>query len=349
MDSGWVSACPPGEFEDHAALVVGLTDLLEHCPQAAVDLVDALADRIPLIAIVRGEEQRRQAIVLLTDWGVPAHRLHFVFMPVGSWMRDFAPSFVRWSDGRVWALDPQYPFASDNPTHDVVPAALASLLRVPRRPVPLALEGGNLLSNGWDLCVCTSALLDVNRHVGHEYGPGDLRSVLDQYYGFFRTVLLEPLLGHRTLHADMFVTFVRPDVVVVGACDARDDAAGAAVLDRNAAALKDATTRSRPLQVERIPMPPYRDGVCRTYTNVIYANGRLLVPHYPAVDPALERRAMETYERLLPGWELVQVNCRDVIRYGGGLRCLSSHVPWLHDRFDPVDSPARQRGVTVLS
>ena len=45
---------------------------------------------------------------------------------------------------------------------------------VPRRRVPLALEGGNLLSNGRGLCLYTSALLDVNRMSGRRY---DLRLV----------------------------------------------------------------------------------------------------------------------------------------------------------------------------
>jgi hypothetical protein len=87
-------------------------------------------------------------------------------------------------------------------------------------------------------------------------------------------------------------------------------------------------------------MPPYTGGVCRTYTNVLYANGRLLVPHYPDVNPDLEREVMDTYAAVLPGWELVQVDCWDVIRCGGALRCLSAHVPWLHERFGDHNPPA---------
>ena len=345
MDVGWVSACPPGDFEDHAALILSVADLLDHFPQTVVRLSRALVDRIALVLIVRGEEQRQQAIVLLADWGVPAHQVHFLFMPVGTWTRDFAPAFVRRSDGRVWILDADYPSRENQPNDDVVPAALSALLRVPRRRVPLALEGGNLLSNGRGLCLYTSALLDVNRMSGRRYDLRQVHALLDEWYGFGEQVMLEPLLGHRTLHVDMFATFVRPDVVLVGECDPATDSASAAALDRNAAHLAQVVTRGRPLRVERLPMPPFRDGVCRTYTNVIYANGRLLVPHYADADPGMEREVLATYAALLPGWDLAQVDCADLIRHGGALRCLSAHVPWLHGRFEHADRSGQRRTV----
>ncbi|HZN68532.1 MAG TPA: agmatine deiminase family protein [Tepidisphaeraceae bacterium] len=337
MDVGWVSASPPGDFEPHAAIILSLTEMLEVSPRTVVELVRALADRVPLVLIVRGEAQRQQAIVLLSDWGLPAHRFHFLFMPVGTWTRDFAPGFVRWSDGRVIILDARSPFP-DRPNDDVVPAALAALLRVPRRSVPMVLEGGNLLSNGQGLALTTTALLDVNRFAGFDYDHVRVSALLAEYYGFANVAYLEPLLGYRTLHVDMFATFAGPDTVVVGACDPGEDAGSAAVLDRNAARLARLLTRSGPLRLVRVPMPPYSGGVCRTYTNVLYANGRLLVPHYPEVDGGLEREVLDVYAAVLPGWEIVRVDCSDVIRCGGALRCVSAHVPWLHERF--AEAPA---------
>ena len=37
-----------------------------------------------------------------------------------------------------------------------------------------------------------------------------------------------------------------------------------------------------------------------TYTNVVYANEVLLVPHYDTVDRAIEEEALAVYRRLLP-------------------------------------------------
>src|SRR5947199_3462072 len=99
MDDGWVSACCPADFDHHAAILLSVTELLSCSPNTVVDVVRALIDRIPLVLAVGSEEQRRQAVVLLIDWGVPAHRVQFLFMPVGTWARDFAPCYVRRSDG----------------------------------------------------------------------------------------------------------------------------------------------------------------------------------------------------------------------------------------------------------
>ena len=336
MDFGWVSACPPGEFEAHAALLLSFTELLLCAPHAVVELVRGLTGRISLLAIVSSEEQRQHAIVMLTDWGVPAHRIHFMYMPVGTWTRDFGPVFVRWCDGNIVALDAEYSM-QDRGNENIVPTALAYLLKVPRRQVPLVVDGGNLLGNGRGVCLFTSALLEINRFCGREYTLPMVESILAENYGFTQPVVLEPLLGYRTLHVDMMATFVRADTIVVGACDPAADPASAAVLNRNADRLSRVVTRGRPLRVIRIPMPTYDGTACRTYTNVIYANGKLLVPHYPEVDRGIEREVLATYGHLLPGWEISQVDCSEMIRRGGGLRCLSTHIPWLHERFWELD------------
>jgi agmatine/peptidylarginine deiminase len=349
MEFGHVASPPPGDFEFHAALIVSLTELLGYSPQTVVELIDAVVDRMPVVAIVQGEEQRRHAVTLLTDWGLPVHSIYFVFMPVGTWTRDFAPSFVRWTDGDVVILDAEYRFEG-RANEDVVPRALASLLKVRRRAVPLVLEGGNLLSNGWGLCLTTTALVEVNRVHGRPYDAGQVRAILDEYYGFSQAVMLEPLTEHKTLHVDMFATFTAPDCVVVGACDPRAEPAAAEALDRNAEILRRVRTRGQPLRVERIPMPTFDGRLCRTYTNVVYANGRLLVPHYPDVDAGVEREVVGTYRRLLPGWEVVQIDCGPLTAGGGALRCMTAHVPWLGEAFREALAPPpgrRWRGVGV--
>ena len=42
-------------------------------------------------------------------------------------------------------------------------------------------------------------------------------------------------------------------------------------------------------------MPPHDDGRWRTYTNVVYANGTLLVPTYPGFCPELDAEALAVY------------------------------------------------------
>jgi agmatine/peptidylarginine deiminase len=81
------------------------------------------------------------------------------------------------------------------------------------------------------------------------------------------------------------------------------------------------------LKVERIPRPPPTDDVWRSYTNVIFANGTLLVPSYPDADEKTEARALDVYAKLLPGWTIIPLDVSDLIREGGALRCISMNVP----------------------
>ena len=137
--------------------------------------------------------------------------------------------------------------------------------------------------------------------------PAEIARLMRDWYGFDRTVMLDPLVDYRTLHVDMFATFAAPDVVVVGKCDSLVDARSALILDRNAARLAETPVgRHGRMRVHRIPMPSYDGKRCRTYTNVVFANGRLLVPHYSDVEPEVERRVMDVYAELLPDWVVLR-------------------------------------------
>jgi hypothetical protein len=141
----------------------------------------------------------------------------------------------------------------------------------------------------------------------------------------------------------MFLTFVAPDRVVVAQCDPAADAENARILDRTAEALSHVRTRTGPMQVYRVPMPPAKDGVWRSYTNVIFANGVLMVPTYSGVDPAVQARALAVYRKLLPGWKVVGINADAPASQGGSLHCVSLNVPG----YVPV-LPLLQRGRTPL-
>jgi agmatine/peptidylarginine deiminase len=140
--------------------------------------------------------------------------------------------------------------------------------------------------------------------------------------------MLKPLRGERTGHVDVFASFATPDTIVIGRYDASADPVNAAVLDENASILSRVRMLDgRPLRVARIPMPPSRGGVWRSYTKVIYANGKVLMPSYPTLDPRGFRTASEAYSRLLPEWKVIPIDCDALVEYGGALRCVSTTVP----------------------
>jgi agmatine/peptidylarginine deiminase len=328
-----VFAYLPGDFEKHSAILLGCDELLPHHPQCLFELMSALMDRIPVMALVDSEVQREDLLTLLSDWGLPAHLLHCISVPVnGMWVRHYGPSFVRTRKQGITILDADY-VEADRPVDNRLPTELAALLNVPVMKVPLTFEGGNLISNGQGLCVTTKLLVTQNNHRG--YDEEAVRAVLRQYYGFGQWVILDALLAEPTGHVDMFATFVSPNVIAVGEYDRSVDPANADVLDANARKLACVQTRWGPLQVVRVPMPSNEGNVWRTFTNVIYANDIMLVPHYAHVDEKLFEQAAKTYASLLNGWNIVGIDASTIIVKRGALRCVSLKIPWLDDRFRP--------------
>ncbi|MFI5379973.1 MAG: agmatine deiminase family protein [Tepidisphaerales bacterium] len=335
-------ACQPADFEKHSAILLGCNELLPYHPQVLTDLVSILIERLPIVAIVNGETQRRDLLTLLCDWGLPVHLLHCVSLPVkGMWVRDYGPAFVRTMHGGIRILDPEY-LEPDRVQDDLVPTELANLLKLPVTRVPLLLEGGNMLSNGRGLCLTTTALFDRNQARGRT--RRDVENGLREFYGFTRIVPLVPLMAEPTGHVDLFASFVAPDTILLGQYDPSVDPVNCDVLEGNAEVLRNVRTESGTLKVVRIPMPSNRGSIWRTYTNVIYANDVVVVPTYAHLDPAIEQRAMATFAQHLPGWEIVGIDASSVIVQRGSLRCVSAKIPWLDDRFEHARpaSPARR-------
>ena len=314
----------PADFERQSAVLIGVNELLPYHPPVLTGLVSALIDRVPVIAVITGEEQRRDLLTTLCDWGLPAHRVRAVRSPAtGLWVRDYGPSFVK-RDGRVCVLDAEY--HDHLPQDDHFPAELGRLLDVDVKGVPLRIEGGNLLSNGRGLLLTTSVVL--SRNAGR-YAPTAAMAQLCTHYGFRQVACMPPLVAGPTAHADMFATFTSADTAVVGRYDRADDPVNARALDQLADAMRGMDSGAGPLKVERIPMPPHADGVWRTYTNAVYANDVVIVPTYAGVDERVEREALDTYRRLLPGREVLTVEATSLAKTGGALRCVTLNIPHL--------------------
>ena len=129
----------------------------------------------------------------------------------------------------------------------------------------------------------------------------------------------------------MQACFISPDTILIGRYDESVDARNAALLDRNASRLAEIRTGGGRLRVRRIAMPGNDDGIWRSFTNVVFANGTVLVPVYTDVAQREGEEALATYRRLLPDWQVRGVDLRSMARHQGGLRCITLYVPPARD------------------
>ncbi|HEX3868793.1 MAG TPA: agmatine deiminase family protein [Pirellulales bacterium] len=317
----------PGAFEHQDALLLGCNELVQYHPETMVQIVGEIYDRIRLIGLVNNEDQRDKTIQDLEDHDLPADAIHFVILPLeGMWVQDYGPIFLKMPDHRVKMIDFQY---LPREVDDRVNMMLAERFKIDRDFVPLALEGGNILSNGRGLGLTTAGMIQVNLSRGHTMD--EIKTLLRDRFAFNTVSVLKMLHNEPTGHVDLFAALLAPDTVVVGDYAEAVDAENSKILDENAAQLSKIVTAVGPMKVTRIPMPTNAGGVWRTYTNVIFANGKLLVPQYPQTDPTSDAAALSIYRALLPDWEVVGIDCTSLIVKHGALHCISLNVPWLPD------------------
>jgi agmatine/peptidylarginine deiminase len=317
------------EFQDQAGILLGGNELVTHHPEAFVKIMESLLPATRVICILADEQQRIEAVNLL---GVLAQdpNCSLVVVPIDTmWIRDYGPLAVRAAGGMVLAVDADCSLPEEGVDiqdfDNELPSRLAQVMQLPCLKVPLRLQGGNFLTNGAGLIVTSEAMTRNNGEDGRE--ESQVYQQITEIFGCSQWLVLEPLIDEPTEHVDMYIAFLAENVVVVGQYDRTEDPENADLLDRAAARLARVQTPKGPMRVHRIPMPPRLDGVWRTYTNVIFANGRLLVPSYSGAPQELEEQAMDLYRRLLPGWEVIGIDCEEMIPLGGALHCISMNLP----------------------
>jgi agmatine/peptidylarginine deiminase len=323
----FISGRLPAEFETQQALLFTWID--DEVSQSAVtEMIVHTYQQVAILLLVADDRLAADARQDLKNAGVSLDRIHMRYLATDTlWLRDFGPfsvdignSLTCWVDIRL-ERDQE---GSDRHADDHVPRALARLFDQPVTEAPIYLEGGGLLTNGAGLCVVSSVMLERTKMLG--YSEQHFIETIKRLFGAREVVVLEALRGEPNGHVDWFMTFVAPDTVVVG--DYRDgDDANRQLLDRHAERLAGMKTDTGPLRVLRIPMPPRQTSYFGgTYTNVVYANGVLLVPTWSSAPRDLEEEALSLYRDLLPEWKIVGIDCEPLGRRDGSLRCATMNL-----------------------
>ncbi|MFC1672189.1 agmatine/peptidylarginine deiminase [Planctomycetota bacterium] len=316
----------PAEFERQEAILIATRELADEYPDLFLDLVSAIIPRAKVALLLNGERDREFVAELFDRRFVqPKQVIALDVAHDTMWVRDYGPVFVEDADQNRIVVDADYLYLKRESDNDV-PKGVANLLGTPIMQTRFELDGGNLLSNGHGLIISTTALMEQDSQVGQT--EPEVCLLLERRFGADQVILLEPLEGEPSGHVDMFAMFISHNTAVVGSYDPTEDAPNARILDRNARRLRALTTPAgTPIKVIRIPMPPHKNGVWRTYTNAIFANGSLLVPHYDTAPDQVQKEAVAVLKKALPRWDIVPIDCSEIIGLGGALHCISTQIP----------------------
>ncbi len=327
-NSGWQRSEPTrpagrvvAEFEPQAAIMIAWAYDDEDLQLVQAEIVARLIESTDVIVLAREGESDDVRLVLETE-RVGLKRVRIVEASFDTlWIRDYGPQILL-KQQRPWLLD--FHYADDRPADDAIPDALGSVTRTPVERINLAIDGGNLLTNGQGLVISTQLVFDNNR--SHWRSVATAEQILGHQLSARRVVLLEQLIGEPTGHVDMFATFTDANTVVVAQLDPRDEPENAAILDRNAAKLARLKTAHGSLRVLRIPMPAPAGDVWYSYTNVLYANGTILLPRY-TVPHEYDDKAVAVFRRALPKWTIKRVDSDLLIDKAGAIHCATLNLP----------------------
>jgi agmatine deiminase len=252
-----------------------------------------------------------------------------------AWIRDSGPIYlVDDADGvalvqlRFNAWGEKYlPYEDDAR----LPERIAAATGIRRYESPLVMEGGGFSVDGEGTLITTaSVVLNPNRNPG--WTRAQCEDALRDATGAERVVWLEHgLVEDRDTdgHSDNVVQFVAPGRVIAQVAPDRSNP-NWAPLRENAERLRATVdAQGRRLEVIELPQLPYTEPIDGTrhavpYVNFHPVNGAVIVPRLGAPG---EDDAYATLAAALPGRELVGVPSTMLAYGGGGVGCVTQHVP----------------------
>ncbi|MEU6864247.1 agmatine deiminase family protein [Streptomyces sp. NPDC046876] len=328
----------PAEWQPHSGCVmawpwdrnVGWGGLLKAVQAEAAAIAKAIARFEPVLMVAEpgtAADARQQC---------GGNGVTVIEYPVNDcWTRDTGPVFALDGDRtHLTGLDfrfngwgNKYPYDKD----DLLPVGVCDHLSVPRRPVDLVLEGGSVITDGAGTLITTEeCLLNPNRNPG--LSRAQIESALLAAYGANKVIWLPYGLNNDIItngHVDLVAACLGPAQVLL---HTQPDPAhpNHARMAANKAVLQAATDAcGRPFQISELQQQPQfrvNGALVETfsYTNYYLTSGSVVVPTASVADDA---PALARFAALFPGREIVGIPARTLAWGGGGVHCITQHVP----------------------
>lgn len=251
------------------------------------------------------------------------------------WIRDYGANSVYMNDvDSLFLVDWKYNRPS-RVQDDTIPRRYArelglNLVQTTVSPNTLIHTGGNFMSDGFGTAFSSNLILDEN--------PSQTEADIDQlhldYMGIDRYIKMPTLPYDGIHHIDMHVKLLDEETLLwsqypTGVADGPQIEANLLyVLDNFNSVF------GTPYKIRRIvappdysgngtPIYPNNNGDYRTYSNTVFVNKKVLLPIY---NSPYDTTAVRIYSENLPGYEIVPINCTNIIAASGAIHCITHSV-----------------------
>jgi len=249
-----------------------------------------------------------------------------------SWARDSGPNFLVGGDnlaGSAWIFnawgEKYQPYDQDaQMAKRILEHAHADIF-----PSWLVAEGGGISVDGEGTIITTeSCLLNKNRNPKRD--RLQIEDELCRTLGGTKVIWIPGDIEETETdgHVDGIAAFIEPGRVLVEVNSDKSDPHYRVGIDNTNALKNKKDAKGRQLEIEFIEEGIYHqdiwNGGCSSYINSYLANNAVIVPAYGYDRDHL---ALETYSKLYPNREIIQVPIHNIATGGGGIHCITQQQP----------------------
>ncbi len=259
----------------------------------------------------------------LQQGGVNTDSVRFLITSTNSvWIRDYGPWNIYVENDTLSIVDLVY--NRPRPQDDTFPSKLGQMWNLDVYLPDLIHPGGNFMVDGNGTGFSTDLIYEENNLT-----PQEIQQIMKNYFGLEQFVTVPKIYYEYTGHIDIFAKILNDTLVMVGEYDDPNDPNYARLNEIADSISQVQNLDGKYFKVVRIIMPesfsPWNN-TGATYLNSLFVNGKILVPIYNlSQDP----EALQTYQNVLPNYEVVGINCQDMVGSGGAVHCVTmGFVPY---------------------
>ena len=330
------------EWEEIEVLCVGW----EGYSSIEKQIVVNAAQECEVIVLTEDAEYVQDYITANTNGGEAAtmDNITVLEVPLNTvWIRDYGPNTV-YGNGVDDRIIVDWLYNRPRPDDDAAPQVIADHMEIPMyettaEPYDLMNTGGNFMSDGFGMGFASNLIGDENSGGPTWWGTQfpdqsaeDIEGILADFMGLHTYVRMENLPFDGIHHIDMHMKLLDEETILMA--EYPEGVADGPQIEANLEyVLANHTSKwGTPFDVIRIPSPPepgwgggYPDsnGDYMTYTNSVFVNNTILLPTYYE---EYDTTAIAIYEAALPGYNVVGIDCNQIISASGAIHCITHSV-----------------------
>ena len=308
--------------------------MLQEVEECFINIATEISHRQKLLIVAPNVAKVQTA--LNTSMAKPQNITYFQCDTNDTWARDHAFITLKDENELIYAdfqfngWGKKFPAESDNAINhklynsDIIKGKYVDY-------TDFVLEGGSIESDGKGTILTTSqCLMAPNRN--QPLDKQQIEEELKKRLGAERILWLDHgnLIGDDTDgHIDTIARFAPNDTIIYMQSTDQEDEQHSDLLAMEEQLQQFQTIEGKPYRLLALPSPSpiIEDGerLPATYANFLIMNTAILYPTYS--QPTNDTQAAEVLQKAFPGYEIVGIDCRALIKQHGSLHCVTMQYP----------------------